>query len=208
MKRFFLAIMCVLAFGLQSNGAQASWEGASKAIERSVEEMLAIIKTQREQSPEDVNAVVKEMEGIIDRDVDIDYISAWVMGKYYRRATQEERVRFAQVFKTTMMKTYAKSLMGFDIASYKIVPPTTQSPEPDKQIVPVDVTSAKGEVFSLVNYVVEKSGNWKLVNIVINGINLRITFKNQFADLMQQHRSVDKAISAWESHIGSQAKQE
>jgi phospholipid transport system substrate-binding protein len=54
----------------------------------------------------------------------------------------------------------------------------------------------------LVNYVVNSEDHWKLVNVIMNGINFRITFKNQFADLMQRNGyDLDKVISAWETQI-------
>jgi phospholipid transport system substrate-binding protein len=146
--------------------------------------------------------VAAEIEAIVDRDVDFEYLSKWVMGKYYRQATEEERKQFAVVFKQTMIKTYTKSLLEFDIASYKLVEPTTVSPEDDKQIVSVDVTSGAGTVYTLVNYMAKENGSWKLVNVMLNGINLRITFKNQFADMMQRLQyDVGQVVNSWQAQI-------
>ena len=62
----------------------------------------------------------------------------------------------------------------------------------------IKVFSNDGKSYSLDNYVVKKNGQWKLVNIVLDGFNLRITFKNQFAKLVQDSRGdVGNAISKW-----------
>ena len=41
-------------------------------------------------------------------------------------------------------------------------------------------------------------GEWKLINIVINGVNLGITFRNQFYSLMEkEENNLDLVIEKW-----------
>jgi phospholipid transport system substrate-binding protein len=180
----------------------ASWESASTAVDQSIKEMLDVVNGYKAQATPDENGLINDLDQIVDRDVDFRYISAWVMGKYYRQASDEQKERFAQVFKHTLIKTYAKSMLEFDIKTYNMVAPTSESPEADKQIVTVNVAAENGQTYTLVNYLVSKEDQWKLVNVIMNGINFRITFKNQFADLMQRNGyDLDKVIGAWETQI-------
>ena len=202
MKRFFVALIASSILMLNSNVAMATWQEASVEVQTTIEEMIAVVDKHKAAQTADVDSVAAEIEAIVDRDVDFEYLSKWVMGKYYRQATEEERKQFAVVFKQTMIKTYTKSLLEFDIASYKLVEPTTVSPEDDKQIVSVDVTSGAGTVYTLVNYMAKENGSWKLVNVMLNGINLRITFKNQFADMMQRLQyDVGQVVNSWQAQI-------
>ena len=42
------------------------------------------------------------------------------------------------------------------------------------------------------------SGEWKLINVVLNGINLGKSFRDQFAQAMRQNDSnIDKVIATW-----------
>ena len=202
MKRFFVALIASSILMLNSNVAMATWQEASVEVQTTIEEMIAVVDKHKAAQTADVDSVAAEIEAIVDRDVDFEYLSKWVMGKYYRQATEAERKQFAVVFKQTMIKTYTKSLLEFDIASYKLVEPTTVSPEDDKQIVSVDVTSGTGTVYTLVNYMAKENGSWKLVNVMLNGINLRITFKNQFADMMQRLQyDVGQVVNSWQAQI-------
>lgn len=195
----WLAILLLLPTMLAN---AASWQEASVQVEKTIAQMIEVIDRHKQQTPLDEAQLANDIEVIVDRDVDFQYIANWVMGKYYRQATPEQRRQFAQVFKQTMIRTYTKSLLEFDIANYQIVAPNARSPQPDKQIVSVNVASHKGEVYTLVNYMVEKSGQWKLVNVMINGINLRITFKNQFADMMQRHQyDIAAVINNWQAQV-------
>ena len=46
----------------------------------------------------------------------------------------------------------------------------------------------------------KKSGEWMVVNVIINGINLGKTFRNQFAQSAQRAGGdIDQVISGWSS---------
>jgi phospholipid transport system substrate-binding protein len=202
MKRLFLTVIFGLGLFSQSFIAAATWQEASVEVKQTIEDMIAVINLHREEDPVDINAVSDDIEKIVDRDVDFEYISKWVMGKYYRQASDAESARFAVVFKQTLIKTYAKSLLEFDIDTYNLVEPSGVSPEDDKQIVSVNVTSKAGVNYTLVNYMVKKDDNWKLVNVMLDGINLRITFQNQFAEMMQRSQyDVGQVVDSWQAKI-------
>jgi len=45
-------------------------------------------------------------------------------------------------------------------------------------------------------------GEWKLINIVINGVNLGLTFRNQFYSLMKtEEEDLDTVIEKWITSI-------
>lgn len=46
-------------------------------------------------------------------------------------------------------------------------------------------------------------GNWMLVNVAVEGINLRLTFQNQFADMYQSSRDISAVIDSWEERVAS-----
>ncbi|SFG76472.1 MlaC/ttg2D family ABC transporter substrate-binding protein [Neptunomonas qingdaonensis] len=202
MQRFFVTVFLGLSLFLQSFMAAATWQEASVEVRQTIEDMIVVIDTHRAQQPVDITAVSTDIEKIVDRDVDFEYISKWVMGKYYRQASDDQRAKFAVVFKQTLIKTYAKSLLEFDIDAYKLVEPNAVSPEDDKQIVSVEVTSKAGVSYTLVNYMVKANGDWKLVNVMLDGINLRITFQNQFAEMMQRTQyDVGRVVDSWEAKV-------
>ena len=59
-----------------------------------------------------------ELEALVDTSregvADFRYIGASVMGSYFRNATPEQRSRFANVFRQTLIDTYARGLVTFD----------------------------------------------------------------------------------------------
>lgn len=178
--------------------AASGWESAAVEVESSIEKMLQKVAPYKGKVDTDLEPLYQDLELITNRNVDYPYISKVVMGKYYRRANSEQKEAFQKVFKRTLLKTYGKTLVSFDIKSYELVKPRGKSPKPDKQKVVVKVTSASGEDYNLINYMVLKEGSWKLVNIILDGFNLRVTFKNQFSSIAQNNKGdVSKTIQEW-----------
>lgn len=193
-----LFCMVMMVSGL----VQASWDEAGVAIEGATQQMLGLMENETllEEAQED--QLVAEIDKILTPVVDFDYIAKVVMGKYYRRASAEERIKFSEVFRTTLLKTYALAMVGFKIEKYEMIPPRDQSPNPKQQIVSMNVIAADGSKFTLVYYMKKGDGEWRLVNALLDGINLRLTFKNQFADMVQRNKGkVSGAIANWKEQV-------
>lgn len=183
--------------------AKASWEEASASIENTTQQMFGLMGSVQMRDKENFDELQGKIDGLLNNVVDFDYISKLVMGKHYRSASAEQYETFSKVFRTTLVRTYAKAMVNFDLGRYEIAPSAADSPEPDKQIVTVHVYSSSGKQYTLVYYMVkEAEARWKLVNVILDGINLRITFKNQFSDLVSQNRGdIGKAIIQWQEKM-------
>ena len=45
-----------------------------------------------------------------------------------------------------------------------------------------------------------KNGDWLIINIIVNGVNLGLTFRNQFQALAKEHNeNIDEIIKHWTS---------
>jgi len=201
----FLGLSLLIA-ALAAPLAQANWESASQSMEKVTDQMLVLVADEELRKPENIAPLMQGVDEILGEQVDYDYIGKSVMGKYVRRASDEEVSRFSGVFKDTILRTFAKAVSGFDFKGYETLPPVSESPDPDKQIVSVNLMSNNGQIYSLVFYVVRDGDNWKLVNVLIDGINLRVTFRNQFANLMEKYSKVGAAIEHWEEAMSSVAE--
>ena len=193
--RGLLALLLVVV--IKPAAAEGSWSEARAVVDEATRDMLALMDNDALTGEENIEQLMREIETIISPVVDFPYIARQVMGKYFRRASDEERDRFADVFKTTLLRTYAKSISGFELRNYDIQVPGSESPEPDKQVVSVNMKAANGQTYTLVYYMLRQNGRWTLVNVMVDGINLRITFRNQFSDLYERNRSMSATIEAW-----------
>jgi phospholipid transport system substrate-binding protein len=185
--------------------AAADWQSAAVEVEKSIEKMLQKVAPYKGKVDADLEPLYQDLERITNQSVDYPYLSKIVMGKYYRRANSDQKEEFQKVFKRTLLKTYGKTLVSFDIKSYELIKPRGKSPKPNKQKVVVKVTSTSGNDYNLINYMVLKDGSWKLVNIILDGFNLRVTFKNQFSSIAQNSKGdLSKTIQEWSKVMSKQ----
>ncbi|MGB0662915.1 MAG: MlaC/ttg2D family ABC transporter substrate-binding protein [Pontibacterium sp.] len=201
-KSFLRAL--VVSCALLPSLVLASWDEAKVVVDKASASMFSILSdSEAATDAEKFETVMTDIDQALSTVVDFDYISKLVMGKYYRQATPQQQAEFAGVFKDTLYRTYAKALVGFEMESYSISPPISESPKPQNQIVTVNVVSKSGNQYSLLYYMVDRGDGFQLVNVVLNGINLRLTFKNQFASIVQRNRgNIAKSIADWREQVG------
>ncbi len=200
--RKILSVFCLAVLVAISPATYASWQAASEPVDKTSAELIHILGDSSLVSDTNTTPLLAEVERLLVPVVDFEYIAKRVMGKYYRKATAEERTEFTGVFKNTLIRTYAKALVGFEITGYELLPEGRPSPKPNKQIVSVKVRSGGSATYKLDYYMLQQSNGWKLVNVHLDGINLRLNFKNQFASLVKKNRGdVAKVIANWKAQV-------
>ncbi len=143
---------------------------------------------------------IGEVENILSPIVDFDWIALKVMGSDGKVASAEQKAQFAETFRAGLVKTYGRGLLNY--SSEKIVLLPVEAIE-GKRKVTVHQQIVGAEATYPLDYTMGlKDGQWKVINVIINGINLGKTFRGQFAQLSQKNNGdIDKVIASWDSGI-------
>lgn len=154
-----------------------------------------------------------ELEAIVDdslEDVaDFRYIGASVMGRYFGNATPQQRSRFVETFRKTLIDTYAKGLVTFDYREIRVLDNQQASRYEDQASVAMEVVANDGTVYPVSYSLRLDDGQWKVVNVIVNGINLGLTFRNQFDQAMRDHnRDYDAVIDDWAPELAVEELEE
>ncbi|MBQ76629.1 MAG: toluene tolerance protein [Gammaproteobacteria bacterium] len=140
----------------------------------------------------------REIETSLGPFIDFKGFSRGVMAKYYRRASEQQKDRFVSVFQSSLIHTYATALVEFDNQQVVVKESNAPQKDPKKARVNLEVTGNDGTVYPVEYSLVLIDGDWKLRNLVINGINIGLQFRSQFSAYMQQHKNnIDKVIENW-----------
>lgn len=130
--------------------------------------------------------------------IDFGGFSRGVMAKYYRRASSDQKTRFVSTFRTALIRTYSKALAEFDNEQIIVLQNNKPQKDPRKARVSLEVHAKDGTIYVIEYSLVLIDGNWKLRNIVIEGINIGLQFRSQFAASMQEHKNdMDSVIKNW-----------
>ncbi len=198
MKIRVLVALAMLHIGF-SGQVRAQEEGPYLVIEQVSERILATLKESRDLISSDPQAFYAEVDKAVAPAVDFERMAYLVMGqKYYAASSAEQRERWIGVFRDSLVETYARGLIGVQDASFTIDPPKGDI----SSATSVDVTQSLkggGESVSVI-YAMRRGsdGKWLLNNVIIEGINLGRTFRNQFAQLAARYsEDLNQVIANW-----------
>jgi phospholipid transport system substrate-binding protein len=128
---------------------------------------------------------------------DTQYAAQLVLGKYWRTATPDQRTRFVNAFKDSMLQNYGNALVGFTANRLKVQPGRV---DPGSDLATVSTTINKDDGTTVpVLYVLHKTPDgWKAWDVKIEGISYVKSFRDDFAAQIDQ-KGLDAVITRLES---------
>lgn len=197
LKSYFLSIF-ILAISLDV----LSEINPHEFIDSKAQEMVNVLKKNNELFYSDKDAYENKIKVIFEPIIDFRRVSALVMGKkYYVASSKEQRRQFIEVFKDSLLDTYSETLAQWQDQNIITVFPENYKYE--KQVNVKQNLYTSSSVYPI-KYTLRRDGDeWKIINIVVNGVNLGLTFRNQFRALADSNNGdMDLTIASWVSDAG------
>lgn len=197
--RLVFLMICLLP--LKAFAIDEHWESAKAVVADATERMIVLMEDPALYEEAMFDTLKDKVAEIVSPVIDFNGFSRGVMGRYVREASPEEIERLSTIMQAVLVRTYALSVSDFSVSGYSIQTPRASSPRPDLQIVDVLLEESSGETYKIAYYMRRTDNVWKLVNVAVEGVNLRLTLQNQFADLYQSSRSISATIEGWERDL-------
>ncbi|UVK99592.1 phospholipid-binding protein MlaC [Pseudomonas sp. B21-048] len=197
LRRGLLVILAALP--LMANAVAAP--SAHDLVQDTTNRMLADLAANKEKYKQDPQDFYAALNSIVGPVVDAEGISKSIMTvKYSRKATPEQMKAFEENFKKGLFQFYGNALLEYNNQGITVEPAKDESG--DRTSVGMTVKSSSGAIYP-VSYTLEKiNGEWKLRNVIINGINIGKLFRDQFADAMQRNgNDLQKTIDGWAGEV-------
>ena len=173
-------------------------------IDTNAQKMVEVLTADAELFDTNRDEYENKIKIIFEPMIDFRRVSASVMGKkYYLMATPEQRSNFVNIFKDSLLDTYAETLAQWGDSTISTNFPD-KLPEEDVLNIEVKQILDTGTSKYPISYKLRKnSEGWKIVNIIINGVNLGLTFRNQFQALAKSHdENIEATLENWVSDAG------
>lgn len=195
-------LQCSLLF---SPALSAVEQDPSQVIRESVDTALSTIEEQKKLHGEEVtDEMVKAVLDVLEPVVDFQSIARSVMGKHAKKASAEQKQQFTKVFVDSLVRFYMKSLLTFEIREVKVFDQKPDfDPSKGRASVRLLATDADSKTYE-VRYTMRtnSNGEWKVRNFLIEGVNVGLTFLNQFDGAMTAHdNDIDEVIANWSAEI-------
>ena len=173
-------------------------------IDSNAQKMVKVLTKDVDLFESDRQLYENKIKEIFEPMIDFRRVAASVMGKkYYLMASKDERAEFVNIFKDSLLDTYAETLAQWGDSLI-----STEFPISNLNIeiksVEVRQTLDTGSSKYPISYKLRRSDDgWKIVNIIINGVNLGLTFRNQFQALAVSHEeNIEITLKNWVSDAG------
>ena len=173
-------------------------------IDSNAQKMVQVLTLEATLFETDRSLYEQKIKDIFEPMIDFRRVAASVMGKkYYLLASQGERSEFVLIFKDSLLDTYAETLAQWGDSTITTKFPDNKSNIYEKNVEVKQVLNTGSSKYPISYKLRRNEEGWKIVNIIINGVNLGLTFRNQFQALAVTHdENIDLTLQNWVSDAG------
>jgi len=173
-------------------------------IDSNAQRMVKVLTEQSDLFETDRTQYEQKIKDIFEPMIDFKRVAASVMGrKYYLLATKEQREEFVEIFKDSLLDTYAETLAQWGDSKIRTEFNDGYSNSELKNVEVKQVLDTGNSKYPISYKLRKNDKDWKIVNIIINGVNLGLTFRNQFQALaVSQNDDIEATLSNWISDAG------
>ncbi|RCV92257.1 phospholipid-binding protein MlaC [Vreelandella rituensis] len=210
MKRHCVTLLAILLLVVPLHlQAQAPSQSPEALIRENITDFMDELENREDYYADNIDELEALVESSLEEVADFRYIGASVMGRYYQNATPEQRSRFADIFRQTLIDTYTKGLVTFDYDELRVLDVQQPQRQEDQASVAMEIVATDSSVYPVSYSLRLSNGEWRVVNVIVNGINLGLTFRNQFDQAMRDHnRDYDAVINNWSPELAVEELEE
>lgn len=193
-RRNLLASAAAASIGatLGALGARADdiAEGASNFVSRLAERVIEILKDKRLDKDRRVSALSRVfLDGF-----DVRAIGRFVLGRYWRSASEAEQMDYLAAFQDFVVQTYAARFSSYAGESFVV---TKANPDGEEgAMVFSDIGKPEGEPAHVQWRVRRTASGYKIVDVIVEGVSLIVTQREEFASVLQRHEGKVAALTA------------
>lgn len=201
-KNYFFSIFIALC----SYEAKAE-ENPYIYIDANAQLMVETLKNNKQLFTDDRDLFEDKIKEIFEPMIDFRRVAATVMGKkYYLASSKEQRAEFVVIFKDSLLDTYAETLAQWENQTITTIFPKNMEIQTNNlKNIEVQQTLNTGSSKYPISYKLRKNkdNSWSIVNIIVNGVNLGLTFRNQFQALaIKNNGNIESTLNGWVSDAG------
>lgn len=137
--------------------------------------------------------VVSFVKTVIAPHADFDKIALLVLGKHWKLATVNEQERFKEEFQTLIIRAYARAFVEYNNWQIRYLPAEITG-DANKAIIKTQVMQSSVQPIDVNYRMLLEQGEWKVYDILINGMSLVTTYRSTFNAEIQKAGSLTRVI--------------
>ncbi len=180
MRRLLIGIWMIAMLLVLSSGLVLAAQSPQELVQETTDKIKSILKADQEKIKNDSGHLLAVVDNVVAPHFDFDRMSSWALGKYWRKAKQDEKIHFSREFRTLLVRTYAKALNDNYDKTIDMLP-VRKKKGGKEVIVRTEVQQSAGFPIPI-NYKMHiKNDAWKIYDVSVDGISLVANYRTSFA---------------------------
>ncbi|MGB5834069.1 MAG: ABC transporter substrate-binding protein [Thiohalocapsa sp.] len=117
--------------------------------------------------------------------IDLDRVSALVLGRYWRDATKTQRRLFQSAFKDLLVNTYAHAVHSLSAWEIRYLRPRL-SGDPNRVLVRTEILRPRGDPVAVDYRMIRSGGRWLAYDVAVEGISLLTNYRSTFTGIARE----------------------
>jgi phospholipid transport system substrate-binding protein len=187
-KRFmglFIILAICLMLPLQSYAATPK-----ETVEKGVNQVLKTLGDpafKGKAKDEKIATISKEIDHIFD----FEELSKRTLGREWKKMSAEQQTEFVKLFKQLLQGVYADRLLAY--SDQKVIFDKEITLKKGRAEVQSYLQTSDGKKIPLFYRLTDKSGSWKVYDVIIEGVSMVKNYRTQFRDILAKD-SPDKLL--------------
>ena len=214
MSNWLQGICVCLLIGLTDSAVAE--QGPVEMLQATTDQVLAVVREDPEvlDDPDRVRILADEL---VLPHVDFEAMSRWVLGKYWRQATPQQRNAFVDAFREMLLSSYLRSMTSYRDNTVTFQPLRTPV-EGGKVKVHAGIIQPGGPTVQVMFRLHKPGDEWLIYDVVVEGVSLVATHRSSISQevrnsgidgliaIMQERNSVAAAQAAQAETAASTAE--
>ena len=195
-------VLIFTALIIPAIAVKAENTAAQTLVVTNTTKLLEELKLHNGDIKNDPNIAYALVENIVLPHIDFRRVGQLVLGKYWRRASDEQRQRFTHEFREFLVRTYVTAMIEFsdqiishaDNVSYL----PFRSNDPENVTVRMEIKLPDRPPVSVNYSLYLKDSRWLIYDLSVEGISLATTYRSSFASEIRRgglERLINKLAS-------------
>ena len=132
---------------------------------------------------------------LFDKNFDVPSISRFVLGKYWKQASTDQKKKFIKTFRNYVVKTYSSRFNEYSGEQLQLLNTENES-NPNIFLVHTALERQDAPIIKVDWRIGKKKDRFVILDIIIEGISLAITQRSEFVSVIDQNEgNIDQLIS-------------
>lgn len=183
------AVAIVLVMGSANSASTAETTTPAQFLD---EFGAQVIKVLSETAPGEARRD-SELRRLLGEGFDIDYIGRFVLGRYWRTASEAERAEFRRLFEDYLIAAYGRRFGTY--SGEKFVVGQTFPQDDERVLVRTEVVRVGGDSMIVDWRLQQHDGLWRIVDVMVEGVSMMVTQRSEFTALIQREGGSVSALN-------------